>query len=79
MVSFPAGPGGGHQLRNRSDAPARYLMLSQRRAPEIAVYPDSGKLGAADLPRGDEQGSFRHIFRIADAAGYWDDERPPED
>lgn len=44
-VSFPTGPVGAHQLINRSDEPARVLMLSTMIEPEIAEYPDSGKIG----------------------------------
>ena len=44
-VSFPTGPDGAHQLINRSEEPARVLMLSTMIEPEIAEYPDSGKVG----------------------------------
>ena len=44
-VSFPTGPVGAHQLINRSEEPARVLMLSTMIEPEIAEYPDSGKVG----------------------------------
>lgn len=44
-VSFPTGPDGAHQLMNRSEEPARVLMLSTMIEPEIAEYPDSGKVG----------------------------------
>ena len=33
VVRFPAGPGGAHQLTNRSESPARTLMFSSSRAP----------------------------------------------
>jgi uncharacterized cupin superfamily protein len=42
---FPRGPSGAHQMINRSDDPARILMMSTMEEPEIAEYPDSGKIG----------------------------------
>ena len=47
MVAFPVGERGAHQLANRTDEPVRLLMVSEMRSPEIAVYPDSGKVGVA--------------------------------
>jgi uncharacterized cupin superfamily protein len=44
-VSFPRGPGGAHQLRNDSDAPTRFLMLSTAVDYEVVEYPDSAKIG----------------------------------
>jgi uncharacterized cupin superfamily protein len=45
LVRFPPGPEGAHKLMNRSGAPARALMFSSSRAPAVAVYPDSDKVG----------------------------------
>jgi uncharacterized cupin superfamily protein len=39
-AGFPAGARNGHQLRNRSDRPARYLEISNRDAEDTAQYPD---------------------------------------
>ena len=47
VAIFPRGPEGAHEVRNDSDAIARVLMLSSLSDPEIAVYPDSGKIGAS--------------------------------
>jgi len=44
-VLFNRGPRGAHQIINRSDDPARYLMISTMVEPEIAEYPDSGNVG----------------------------------
>lgn len=44
-VCFPRGPAGAHQVINRSGALARVLILSTKIFPEVAEYPDSGKLG----------------------------------
>ena len=46
VIFTPTGPGTAHQIINTSDAPLRYLALSPRSDAEIAVYPDSGKIGA---------------------------------
>ena len=44
-VCFPEGPEGAHKVSNRGDQTARVLMLSTRRLPSAAVYPDSDKIG----------------------------------
>ena len=76
LVRFPLGPDGAHQVTNRGDEPARLLMWSDRSWPEIAVYPDSDKIGAY-LPgeyRADEV-----MVRRADAGTpYWDGEPKPD-
>jgi uncharacterized cupin superfamily protein len=45
VVCFEAGPDGAHQVLNRSDAPCRVLMLSNRSPVNVIVYLDSGKVG----------------------------------
>jgi len=35
---------GAHHLLNRSDAPVRYLMVSNRPSPDAVEYPDSRQL-----------------------------------
>lgn len=76
VVSFPRGEEGGHQIVNSSDAPVRFLAVSTNGDPDLIVYPDSGKLGAAErLPSG---GGVRKWFRLEDAVDYYDGERPPE-
>jgi uncharacterized cupin superfamily protein len=39
-AGFPAGAADGHQLINRSAAPARYLEVSNRDSADRAYYPD---------------------------------------
>ena len=46
VVHFPVGPAGGHELRNESDGPARYVMVSTQISPEVAEYPDLKKITA---------------------------------
>ena len=43
-IAFPPGPP-GHQIVNRGAGPLRYLALSTMIEPEVAVYPDSKKIG----------------------------------
>ena len=38
---FPAGSTDAHQLINRSNAPARYLEVSNRAPDDVAAYPDA--------------------------------------
>jgi uncharacterized cupin superfamily protein len=53
---FVRGEAGAHQLRNESDRPARVLFFSTRSDPEMAFYPDDGKVGViADWSRDDRE------------------------
>jgi uncharacterized cupin superfamily protein len=72
VVSFPRGEAGAHQLANRTDEPVRFLALSTNGDPDIVLYPDSGKLGAAE--RRPDGSGLRQFFRLADAVDYWDGE-----
>jgi uncharacterized cupin superfamily protein len=44
VVAFPTGPDGAHRLRNVGDAPARYLLISTMRFPEVAEQLDAGTI-----------------------------------
>jgi len=61
---FLPGPRGVHQVTNRSADPARALVVSTMRAPDIAEYPDTGKIGVFAQPPGsgrpDELKRFLH-------------------
>jgi uncharacterized cupin superfamily protein len=46
VVLFRVGPEGAHQLINRTDAPVRYVFVSNRPSPEVVEYPDSRQLSA---------------------------------
>ena len=41
-VHFPAGPTGAHQLTNRSDEVARFVIAASHAVPEIVEYVDEG-------------------------------------
>jgi uncharacterized cupin superfamily protein len=65
VVCFPSGREGAHAVRG----PGRVMILSANRAPSIAVYPDSDKVGTRP-----EGGVDRLDFRRGDAVDYWDGE-----
>jgi uncharacterized cupin superfamily protein len=46
VVHFPVGPDGAHGLRNETDEPVRYVMVSTLRSPEVAEYPDLKQITA---------------------------------
>jgi uncharacterized cupin superfamily protein len=46
VVPFPRGPEGGHQIRNDGDTAARVLLVSTNADPDVAEYPDTGKVAA---------------------------------
>ena len=75
VVSFPRGEAGAHQLVNRTGETVRFLAISTNGDPDIVLYPDSGKVGAAE--RQPSGGGFRKFFRISDAVEYHDGEQPP--
>jgi uncharacterized cupin superfamily protein len=77
FISLPPGPGSAHQIVNDSKAPLRYLAVSTMEAPEVAEYPDSGKLGIfAGTPPGRRatKGAIRHFTRVGDRVDYWEGE-----
>lgn len=78
VVAFRVGEEGAHQVANRSDGPACVLVLSTMVAPEVNLYPDSGKLLAATRAPGAAGDGFQESFRREDATDYWEGEDPPE-
>lgn len=77
LVAFPVGDGGAHQIQNRSDEPVRVIVISTMIAPEVTLYPDSGKLMAATRAPGGEGGGFQEAYRRDEASDYWEGEEPP--
>jgi uncharacterized cupin superfamily protein len=78
VVAFPVGEEGAHQVMNRSEAPARVLLLSTMSAPEVNFYPDSGKLMAATRAPGAAGEGLHEAYRREDATDYWEGENPPK-
>jgi uncharacterized cupin superfamily protein len=74
VVAFPLGERGAHQLVNRTEDDVRLLMISEMRSPEIAVYPDSGKVGVREHAPGSGRVGLKLNFRADDARDYWDGE-----
>ena len=75
LASFPRGERGAHQLVNRSEETVRFLAISTNGEPDLVLYPDSGKLGAAE--RRPDGSGFLSFFRLADAVDYYEGEAPP--
>jgi uncharacterized cupin superfamily protein len=72
---FRRGPRGLHQLINLSHKPARFLVVSTMNAPEIAEYPDSGKIGVfAEPPGSGRPDSLKRFLRAEATVGYFEDE-----
>jgi len=70
VVCFPVGADGAHALRNESEAPARFALLSAF-APggAVAVYPDSNKVFVS----GRRFGFSRRMY-IGAEVPYWEGE-----
>ena len=77
-VGFPVGVEFAHQIANFGTEPARILMVSELNAPEVALYPDSGKVMTREQPPGTPPTGHRKLFREADEVDYWEGESPPE-
>jgi uncharacterized cupin superfamily protein len=71
VVPFPPGAEGGHQIRNESQAVARVLIVSSSSLPEVAEYPDTGKIGILIHGHGWE------YYRRSDAVPNPDSDAPP--
>jgi uncharacterized cupin superfamily protein len=77
FVTFNAGPDRAHQLINSGTVPLRYLCFSTMIGPEVAGYPDSGKLAivAGRAPAGSGRVSaMRKCFRESSEVEYYDGE-----
>ena len=75
VLGFPSGdPAAAHQIINDGEVALRYLCVSTQQAPDIAIYPDSGKffVVAGSAPGGDKAArTFAHVGLLADAVDYW--------
>ena len=70
VVCFPEGPSGAHKVTNAAEEVSRVLMISTKRSPDAAVYPDSVKVG---VWTGHEGEPYR-LFRLESVVDYWDGE-----
>jgi uncharacterized cupin superfamily protein len=71
VVAFPEGPAGAHAVANGTDEHVRVVMLSTKRKPAVAVYPDSDKLAVWRLD-GDERDEL--IVKRSAGTEYWEGE-----
>jgi len=60
VLPFPAGPEGAHQIRNDGDSVTRVLIVSANADPDVAEYPDTGKVAIVT-------GGSHRFHRVADA------------
>ena len=74
VLSFLPGEEGAHQLVAADDSTLRFLAISNAGGPDITIYPDSGKVGAAVR----RPGGFRELYRRSHAVDYWLGEVPPD-
>ncbi len=77
VLSFPTGEQGAHQVLNNGSETLVFLAVSTAGAPDICIYPDSGKLGAFE--RGPNGSGVWEFYRREDEAGYWSGVEPPGD
>jgi uncharacterized cupin superfamily protein len=73
---FPAGQEGAHQVVNRTDEPARYLIAAHHVSPEVVEYPDSGKLAAMALDESQRGGPLWTWHRLDNEVDFFDGELP---
>jgi uncharacterized cupin superfamily protein len=74
VVHFPREPEGAHQLLNRSEVVARYVIAAAQGTPEIIEYPDSGKIAAMARTETSSGGPLFTVNRLADGVDYFDGE-----
>ena len=68
-VCFPEGPDGAHKVTNNTGETIRVLMISTRRSPAVAVYPDANKVGVWG-----GHGIVEGFFRRENTVDYYDRE-----
>jgi uncharacterized cupin superfamily protein len=76
VLSFGTGEQGAHQVMNDGPETLVFLAVSTAGAPDIVIYPDAGKLGAAE--RGPDGSGVWEFYRREDEVGYWSDVVPPQ-
>ena len=71
----PGGAEAAHQIVNTGTSELKYLAVSTKATPEIAVYPDSGKFAVlAEFPGapGERPTFFRFVSREDASLEYWE-------
>jgi uncharacterized cupin superfamily protein len=75
-VHFPKGAAGAHQVVNRTDEPARYVVADAHVSPELIEYPDTGKFATMARTESQRGGPIWTVHRLDDAVDYFDGEQP---
>ena len=75
VAAFPAGPEGAHQVLNRSGEPARVLIVSTMRSPDVVEHLDSGKVLTRTGTKGPGQAQVS-AFKRSDAVEPMSGEQP---
>jgi len=77
FIAAPPNPEEPHQIINSSDSTLTYMCVSTMLEPEVAIYPDSEKIGiVAGTPPGrvsEKKGLFKFVHNDS-GIGYWDGE-----
>jgi uncharacterized cupin superfamily protein len=68
VVRFPAGEEGAHQLVNDTGAEVAFLSISTHGQPDVVIYPDEGKLCAAE--RTPDGRGLKKYFMLEDDVHY---------
>jgi uncharacterized cupin superfamily protein len=69
-IALPKGDAYAHQMTNTGTEPCRYLVMSTMVDPDVAVYPDSNKIGAVTGTSADGYPTWTHFPRDG-AVAYW--------
>jgi uncharacterized cupin superfamily protein len=77
VVNFPRGERGAHQVANRSGESVRVLIISEMNAPEVNLYPDTGRVGAMQRAPGSTGEGGAWYFTPGAETDYWEGEEPP--
>lgn len=73
VVACPPGRGGAHQLINRGDSTARFLVISSKAPADVIEYPDSGKISAQAGEWGSED-AVSYMLSTAKQLDYFEGE-----
>jgi uncharacterized cupin superfamily protein len=65
-VSFPRGERGAHGFENQTDGIVRLLVVSEQKAPNISVYPETNEVGIFDAAQSEER-RFGALFNVSEA------------
>ena len=72
VAVFQCGPDGAHSISNRSDRPARWVVLSTMNEPDVVEYPDAEVVGAiaGEAPTAGRDAPFEAFFPSEAAIPY---------